>query len=1364
MRPYTVQLHVYRSRDESLRGGQFDLKLVDIELASTSERAGVGTSFLDLRAQNIPGLGLSVLSVKEFLVSFLRGDGGTQEDGLRFGQHLLRCLLADKEVEALWNGMNERRRAERRPLRLELLLPEEEAGLVSDIPFELLADETGFLFRQIGSTLVRAIRRMPVCAVELAPGDAILVAWANPMVENRLTPEVFEQHEEGTQRAATKVGLTFRDPCRQATRDSLEVRLVEGGGTPIVSLVAHGDEVGGAIYLHQGGHPAYPDDQGDPVAARDFAGSLRRGNVRVAFLWTCHSGRYNPVSGALATALLHPDHGNLAAVVASHAALRAEGTAKMMERILGSLRTPANGDLERAVSEGRHALGETDLQWAAPVYYARPSGGRSVTLSDTVARLAASIGNLEAPGVGEVERAPGQWPHFRGREHEIAGGMALLHTGRLVSVTGMAGMGKTEVALEIAREATKAAGLGLKRVIWLALDGVTRADALRATLAVVFGGEAKECLDDATLARRIGMTRALVVLDNAEDLIRSDKSGLRGLVDTTLRDCPQLRLLLATRERLGSVRACEEHVCRIGMLAPHDAREVFMSVAGSRLEREGPRSHGLKQLLAWLDGHPLSLVLVARQVGTMPISALLRRLEKHGADAVQIDELFGEEVTADQDEKLRKERLVSSLNLSYRPLAEKVPGAAEMFAWLGHFPAGLPGVLVPLIFGEDGEELQSILLRKGLAEEFGREKRLILPAPIRAYARVRAREIPEHRKQQLAIQCLKSLGDWFTALCNRSESSDAREAMNCAARDDANLDALLSYLTIATIGTFSVGDRSEVVEKIAAAIIPLGKIALYNGQPDRLIGITDRAKLIAEHVPGQDCAVANILAVSADLHHFSSRLDEAEKAYKSALSIYESLDHRHGQASMLLALGELCIRRSFLGKSGAETLLFKAITLFSAENDQLEIANAQRILGELYARTDRLPEAHASYHKALLNYRVVGSRVGEANIQKATGDLYMQFNRLEEAEDSYKKALPIYKDVGHRLLQANLLRSLGELYFRTDRAEDAEVTLTEALSLYSALGEPIGEANATVLLGVLREHSGRLEDAERAFKKAIEVQIKSGDSLGLTNTHKALGNLLSHAGRDKEAEATYDEALRIARGFGDPLSLANALTAIGGFYGDAGRLTEAEVAYEEALQICRSSGSQLLGEANCLSGLGNLAFQQGDLVRSFELNMLALSAHRSIGDDWGVASMYGYLARVILVGGDPLRAVALAARSFRLIEKIGNKYNEVQCLISLGLMLGELGMDDVSQATALLAWARAIPIGHPYAAQMGMLLGGRPPSIGEVFHYQILLIAAIATCEEDFALRGDDIFAPVATIAEPFHFLTGDRQILQLLP
>jgi hypothetical protein len=209
---------------------------------------------------------------------------------------------------------------------------------------------------------------MPVRAATIAPGDAVMVAWANPLLENRLPRAIFDQHEEGTRQAAETIGLTVRAPCRHATHAALETRLCEYNGTPIVSLIAHGDELGGAVLLHRERHPAYPDDPGDPVEARDLGASFRKGKVCVALLWTCHSGKHNAVSGALATALLDPEHGDVAAVVAAHAALRAEGTAPMVERLLGSLRAPAGGDLERAVGEARLALAATDLQWAAPVY------------------------------------------------------------------------------------------------------------------------------------------------------------------------------------------------------------------------------------------------------------------------------------------------------------------------------------------------------------------------------------------------------------------------------------------------------------------------------------------------------------------------------------------------------------------------------------------------------------------------------------------------------------------------------------------------------------------------------------------------------------------------------------------------------------------------------------------------------------------------------------------------------------------------------------------------------------------------------------------------------------------------------------
>jgi hypothetical protein len=236
-----------------------------------------------------------------------------------------------------------------------------------------------------------------------------MVAWASPECPDRLPQAIFDEHEEGTARAAEEIGLAMRAPCRSATPRSLEARLTEGGGTPIVSLIAPGDS-GGAVWLHADDHPAYPDDPGSPVPAENLAASFRKGKVRIALLWTSHG------AGALARILLSPDHGDAAAVVASHAALRAERAAAMVERLLGALRAPAGGDFERAVSEARLALPDTDLQWAALVYHARPSGGRSVSLA-------------RSRRAGRVRRPPARWSTRPCRPRTSAGAMTRSRTG-----------------------------------------------------------------------------------------------------------------------------------------------------------------------------------------------------------------------------------------------------------------------------------------------------------------------------------------------------------------------------------------------------------------------------------------------------------------------------------------------------------------------------------------------------------------------------------------------------------------------------------------------------------------------------------------------------------------------------------------------------------------------------------------------------------------------------------------------------------------------------------------------------------------------------------------------------------------------
>lgn len=262
-------------------------------------------------------------------------------------------------MRRLWEDIEKQRAAAERPLRLELVLSPSDSldkdapYEVADVPFELLADKDGFLFRRYGASLIRTIKGFTVRTPEIEKGASVLIAWANPASEQKLPEDLFQRHEASTKSAAEKAGLRVKSPCAKATPTRFEQSLSEGGGTSIVSLIVHGGNRGGSVWLHQDGHEDQVDHPGAPIDGCDLATRLRKSRVEVALLWSCHTGKRHPIAGSVAATLLHHDHGNLAAVVASHAALRANDTDVLAEKLFAAFGGEAQGDLERAVNVAR---------------------------------------------------------------------------------------------------------------------------------------------------------------------------------------------------------------------------------------------------------------------------------------------------------------------------------------------------------------------------------------------------------------------------------------------------------------------------------------------------------------------------------------------------------------------------------------------------------------------------------------------------------------------------------------------------------------------------------------------------------------------------------------------------------------------------------------------------------------------------------------------------------------------------------------------------------------------------------------------------------------------------------------------------
>jgi predicted ATPase len=120
-----------------------------------------------------------------------------------------------------------------------------------------------------------------------------------------------------------------------------------------------------------------------------------------------------------------------------------------------------------------------------------------------------------------------------------------LRHARLLTLTGAGGVGKTRLALEVARRRTLRADSGVWLVdLMTVAPGADMASETARILLIdgVAGGAAREAL-----SRSLGDRHGLLVLDNCEHVIE----GCAELASALLGACPNLRLLATSREVLG---------------------------------------------------------------------------------------------------------------------------------------------------------------------------------------------------------------------------------------------------------------------------------------------------------------------------------------------------------------------------------------------------------------------------------------------------------------------------------------------------------------------------------------------------------------------------------------------------------------------------------------------------------------------------------------------------------------------------------------------------------------------------------------------------------------------------------------------
>ncbi|MEU4424888.1 LuxR C-terminal-related transcriptional regulator [Actinoplanes sp. NPDC024001] len=224
---------------------------------------------------------------------------------------------------------------------------------------------------------------------------------------------------------------------------------------------------------------------------------------------------------------------------------------------------------------------------------------------------------------------PAELSSFVDRGTERAELKRLLSAARLVTVTGIGGVGKTRTALRAAAEMRRAFPDGAWLVDLATLSGP---GLLTETVAQTLGVQDQTTRPPAdSLADYLAGRRLLLVLDTCEHLA----AACATLVRTLLRTAPGLRVLATSRQPLGTDG---EHLLALLPLPADAAVTLFTERAAAAGTTLTPTDHPtVAQLCERLDGIPLGIELAAVRTRALPLHQIADRARRHDALRAAID-------------------------------------------------------------------------------------------------------------------------------------------------------------------------------------------------------------------------------------------------------------------------------------------------------------------------------------------------------------------------------------------------------------------------------------------------------------------------------------------------------------------------------------------------------------------------------------------------------------------------------------------------------------------------------------------------------------------------------------------------------
>ncbi|MEQ1500758.1 MAG: tetratricopeptide repeat protein [Myxococcota bacterium] len=749
---------------------------------------------------------------------------------------------------------------------------------------------------------------------------------------------------------------------------------------------------------------------------------------------------------------------------------------------------------------------------------------------------------------------------FVGRATELAAiHRAFADGGRLLSLLGLGGAGKTRVALEAAR----ALGPALAGGAWWfdlaeARTPVALCFAVAQGLALQLdGGSAAEANAVARVGEALAARgAALFVFDNLEQA--GDAAG--AVVSAWLAAAPDAIALCTSRVALrihGEVRIPIGPLSLADGVALFDARSP-RKVAVDRVER----------LVAAVDGSPLALELLAARSRLLSDDALV--------DGLALRLVAG----GGPDRPDRHRSLAAALDGSFALLS---PAAAAAMAQLTVFDGGfrlegaiavvdVPGAwLVDLL-----EELVDANLVQLDDGRFTVRPLVHQHAAARLVGVARAKAEARHGAHfaQLgndeAIAALAGYGGVARARALTDEADNLLSAFRRAvARDDREVAVGAALAAAAVLG--ARGPMSTAIEVLRTALsiaadrrlqllVQLTEVLSSACELEAATALATGA--LDEARQHRDRRIEAILRLQLGWLAWTTAPAEAEGWFRDALAVAIEAGDRSVEAKVRNGLGVVWSTEGRFAE--ALDQFEQAVAIFRQLGDLKMKGHVLNRLGATYNRRGILPEARQCYEAALRSARAIDNRMLEGMVLGNLANTLRRLGAWDEAAEIYLVAIPALRRVGARGFVGSAVGNLGLLRWEQGELDEARARVVEALAIDRAVHNPRAEAYFLGRLGLFDLEQGRLADARTHLDAALALARQLGTLTVEGTTLRALAVVERQVGAAERAVVCAKAALAAARDLGEREAEAEAHLVLGDLAADAGQSEVARSRYEAA--------------------------------------------------------------------------------------------------------------------------------------------------------------------------------------------------------